>query len=139
MSTYKKVEAILYDYKTLKAANENLELEIQGLEIDYRGTGAICYDERTGPTNAFSSSVENEVVQREAKIEHLKRKIRKNEISIKQVDNALNSLDPTEQIIIKLRYFEKYANKQIGAKLYLTEVWVSIKKKRIIEKLTKLL
>lgn len=139
MSNYKKVEALLYEYKPLKVANENLKLDIENLEIEYRGTGSINYDERTGPTNAFSSVVENEIIKKEAEIDNLKREIRKNEIFIKKIDNAIDSLDTTEQFIIKLRYIERYNNKQIAKKLYLNEYWISHKKKRIIEKLTKLL
>ena len=58
---FRRVEAMLYNYKNTLAEIKILKRDLEILENDYRGTGAISYEEKTGKTNAFSSEVENEV------------------------------------------------------------------------------
>ena len=59
------------------------------IENDYKGPGGISYDEKGSPTNAFSSTVENEVIKRAEKIQRLKRVIRLKEIEIENIDDAI--------------------------------------------------
>lgn len=128
-SLYRKTEAILYNYNKTKAQIKNIELEIENIKNDIDGVGAIGYEERTQATNAFNSSVENEVVLRDNKIDRLVRYKRNREIEIEKVDNAIGSLPEREQLIINLRYFQKYSNGMIAAKLFITEEYLcNIKK-----------
>ena len=53
----------------MKAEIKNIDLEIEKME--YIECAAIGYSEKSAPTNAFSSSVENEVVIREKKKQQL--------------------------------------------------------------------
>ncbi|MEN8433943.1 hypothetical protein NX821_001114 [Clostridium septicum] len=70
MSLYKKTEAMLYNFNKTKAEIRNIELDLELLKSQYEGVGAIVYEERTGSTNKFNSSVENEVVIREKRIKN---------------------------------------------------------------------
>ena len=62
MDNYRRIEGVLYSYTILKAEIKNIELEIETMINDYRVTGAISYEEKTGPTYKVTSAVENEIV-----------------------------------------------------------------------------
>ena len=64
---FKKTEYALYNYKDLDIKIKSIDIDIDMLENDIT-LKAISYEEKTGPTNAFSSSVENEVIRREEKM-----------------------------------------------------------------------
>lgn len=136
---FKYVEAMLYNYKNTVAEIKKLKRDLEILENDYRGVGSIGYDEKSGPTNAFSSSVENEVIKREQKIQKLKSKIRLKEIDIENIDDAYESLLDLERIIIKERYFNKHTNKYVASVLNITEQTSCDYKNKLINKLIPLL
>ena len=77
---FKKTERILYNYSMLKAEINNLGLEIEELENEYEGIGAISYEERSGNTNKISDSVANEIIFREKEIYRLNKMKRSKEI-----------------------------------------------------------
>jgi RinA family phage transcriptional activator len=136
---FKVVEAMLYNYYKNKAEVKNMKLDLEVLENDYRGVGSITYEERTQATNAFSSSVENEVLKRDEKIILLRRKIRLKEIEIEKVDNIFNSLTKDETFIIQERYFNHNTNKYIAATLNVTEQTACSYKEKLINKITPLM
>lgn len=136
---FKYVEAMLYNYKNTVAEIKKLKRDLEILENDYRGVGSIGYDEKSGPTNAFSSNVENEVIKREQKIQKLKSKIRLKEIDIENIDDAYESLLDLERIIIKERYFNKHTNKYVASVLNITEQTSCDYKNKLINKLIPLL
>lgn len=111
---YKKTDGVLFNYRIIKAEINNLELEIEEIKSEIDGVKSIGYEERTGSTNAFNSSVENEVLKKE-KLMHklLKEKASKQRL-INKVDNALNILDEEEREIIKLRCFDKMGWNKVG-------------------------
>ncbi len=121
---YKAVETLLYNYKVMHAEIKNIDLEIAELENEYKGCGAISYEEKVDPTNKFNSSVENEIIARRYKPEQLEKRKHKLEVQIKKIDNALEALEPREYEIITMKYFNRISNKNIAAKLNLTEQWV---------------
>lgn len=139
IDNYKKTEYMLYNYKQFKVEIKNILLEIEDIENTYRGIGAMCYEEKSAPTNKISSSVEQEVEQKEKRIEYLNRLISKKENMIQRVDNALEVLTDYEYKIIKYRYFDKIANNKIAEKLDLAEQTTSIMNKKIINKLSTLI
>jgi hypothetical protein len=93
--------------KSSKLKLNNLDIEIEELKEDYQGATGITYEERTGPTNSFNSSVENEVLKKEKEINRLLRKKSSKERLIKKIDNALETLEYEEKEIIKLRCIER--------------------------------
>lgn len=132
MSLYKKTEAMLYNFNKTKAEIKNISLDLELLKSEFDGVGAIVYEERTGATNKFNSSVENEVIIREARIKKLEKLKRLKEIEIEKIDNALSNLNQREKEIILMRYFNKDSNRIIAAKLYLSEEYICELKKSII-------
>lgn len=136
---YRKTEAILYNYNKVKAQIKNIELDIENIKNDFNGPGAIGYEERTQSTNSFNSSVENEVISRENEINQLERYKRKKEIELLKVDNAIGSLTEREKIIIEMRYFKKYNNIMIAAKLNLTEEYICNIKRNAVNHILDLL
>lgn len=136
MSLYKKTEAMLYNFNKTKAEIKNTDLDLEVLRGEFDGVGAVVYEERTGPTNKFNSSVENEVIDRDKKIEKMLKDKRLKEIEILKIENAIESLTQRERDIIEMRYFKKYNNRIISAKLDLTEEYVSELKTNIVNTMT---
>jgi len=137
LSLYKATEYYLYNYKTMKAEIKNIDLEIE--QMEYVGLSGISYEEKSAPTNSFSSSVENEVISREKRIAILKDSKREISIKISKIDNALEVLDPRDLDIIKLRYFDNVNNRTISIRLSLTEEWICTLKAAVINKLSTLI
>lgn len=129
---------MLYNYKQFKAEIKNILLEIEDIENSYRGIGAIEYSDLPKAHNN-NSSVEQEIEQKEKRIEHLNRLITKKENMIKRVDNALEALTEDECKLVQMRYFNKIPNIKIAEMLDLTEQTTSIMKGRIINKMINLM
>ena len=68
---FREVEARLHNYKNLKIQINNLELDIEREKNDYRGCGAISYEEKTGVTYNINRTVENEVISKEKRLNKL--------------------------------------------------------------------
>lgn len=133
MNLYKKTEAMLYNYNKTKSEIKNIDLDLRLLNSEIDGVGAIVYEEKTGPTNKFNSSVENEVISRDKRIKKLEQTKLIKAVEIEKIDNALSNLTLREYNIIKMRYFDKEKNRFIAAKLDLTEEYVCELKAGIIK------
>ncbi|MGG7177212.1 RNA polymerase subunit sigma [Clostridium paraputrificum] len=136
---FKVVEAMLYNYKNTIAEIKILKRDLEILLNDYRGTGAISYEERTQSTNSFHSEVESEVIKRAERIQKLKNKIRLKEIQIDNIDDAYESLFEDEQLLLKERYFNKKTNKYVASILSVTEQTSCDYKNKLINRLIPLL
>lgn len=118
---FKKVEGRLHNYKYLQIKINNLELDIEKEKNDYRGCGAISYDEKTGVTYNISRSVENEVIAKEKRIGKLMQEKLEKEIEKKKIENALTCLDMNETNFFNLFYNSKTKNNMtyIGLKMHM--------------------
>ena len=107
---FKKTEYALYNYKDIDIKIKSIDIDIDMLENDIT-LKAISYEEKTGPTNAFSSSVENEVIRREEKIQEQINKLKKDKLLYKsrklKIENALELLTKEERKLVELRYFSR--------------------------------
>lgn len=101
----KKIEGKLYNFNRMKAEVEYLKLEIEEIENDYKGCGAIGYDEKTGETYNISNPVENEILRKEKEIFKKKKEQEKIEIRIKKILNAITILNEDEEKLVQYRYF----------------------------------
>lgn len=101
---FKKTESILYNYSMLKAEINNLELEIEEIENEYEGLGAISYEERSGATNKISDSVANEIIFKEKQTYKLNKTKRSKEILLNKINNALEALNENERKVVHYRY-----------------------------------
>lgn len=138
--SYKKTEWLLYNYKKLKAEILNIEIEIHEIENTYIGVNGIDpTQESTSETNKITSSVENEVLDKEKRIEYLESIKRSKENQIKKVDNALEILTEEDRKLIELRYFERIPNYKVAQRFNITEEGCSARKRRIIENIKDIL
>ena len=103
---FKMAEAVLYDYKYIQDKLDIIELKINKIKNDI-SVSAVNFDERTQSTNAFHSSVENEVIRHDLKLKKLEKN--KDDLLFNQelVDKTLKLLDETETKLVELRYFSK--------------------------------
>ena len=118
---FKKVEGRLHNYKNLEIQIKNLELDIEREKNDYRGCGAIGYDEKTGVTYNISRTVENEVIAKEKRIGRLMQTKLEKEIEKKKIENALTTLDSRETDLFNLLYNSRSKNNMnyISIKLHI--------------------
>lgn len=136
---YRKVEGMLYNYKTIKAEIKNIDLEIEDIRSEYSGCTAIGYEEKSSPTYKFNSSVENEVVNREKQIKYFENLRNSKQRLVDKIDNALETLTFRELDIVHLRYFNKISNQEVAKQIDLTEQRVCEIKSNVINRLIDLL
>lgn len=136
---YKKTDGVLFNYKTIKAEINNLELEIEEVKAECDGVKAIGYEERSSPTNAFNSSVENEVLKKEKMINKLLREKKSKERLISKIDNALETLDETEREIIRLRCFEKMNWGKVGMLTKMDGDYCGRIKRKVVNEISELI
>lgn len=134
---FKKVEGRLHNYKYLDIKIKNLELSIEQEKNDYRGCGAISYDERTGVTYNISRSVENEVIAKEKKIGKLTKDKVDIEIEKRRIENALTCLNIIETDFFNLFYNSKSKNnmKYISIKMHMDRSYLYEFRKNIVIKI----
>lgn len=101
---FRKTEATLYGYNELVSKIKCLELEIDDIENSYSGCGAIGYEEKTGSTNKFNSSVENEIIEKERIINNLKRDLYSKKILKEKIDSTIERMNDSERKLVELRY-----------------------------------
>ena len=103
--TFKKTEHLLRDYNKLIVKIKMIKEDIRIIKTSYEGCGAIGYEEKTGPTNKFNSSVENEIINKEKKLSRLNEELEYEERLKNRIDAAIESLKTQEEKdLIKLRY-----------------------------------
>lgn len=132
---YKVIEGLLYASPKNKIKIANLKLEVERVSNCYQGCTSVAIESYSGNTYKITSSVENEVIAKEAKVESLQRQIRELEIQEAKIENALSILSPTEYQLIKLQYFKHYRNKDIAQQLTYSEPYYAYLKKRVLDKL----
>ena len=101
---FRETEARLHNYKYLEIQINSLELDIEREKNDYRGCGAISYDERSGVTYNINRYVDNEVIDKEKKVVKLMQTKLEKEIEKKKIENALTCLDIIETDFFNLFY-----------------------------------
>ena len=89
---FRETEGRLHNYKYLEIQIKSLELDIEQIKNDYRGCGAISYEEKTGVTYNINRTVENEVIAKEKRIGMLMQAKLEKEIEKKKIENALTCL-----------------------------------------------
>ncbi|AGX43968.1 hypothetical protein [Clostridium saccharobutylicum] len=109
-NNFKKTEYHLYSYKDIDKLNQLADIKIKQLLNDV-SVKAISYEEKSSPTNAFNSSVENEVIKRDEhikdKIEQLKKDKENRTIEKELINTTLDLLEDDERKLVELRYFSK--------------------------------
>lgn len=135
-NNYSMVEGILYNYPKLKVEIDNLKIDLEEAQEVVGIRGASGNEKAGSSTNAFSSVVENEILEREKnlerKINRLTGLIQSKERQLKKVENVLSTLTEQELILIEMRYFKRYSIGRICEILEVTEDGFNKRKKRVI-------
>lgn len=138
---FKKVEGRLHNYKNLEVQIRNLELDIEREKNDYKGCGAIGYDEKTGVTYNISRTVENEVIAKEKRIGKLMQTKLEKEIEKKKIENALTTLDSRETDLFNLLYNSRSKNNMnyISIKMHMDRSHCYRLRERVVYKVMSIL
>lgn len=105
---FKKTENLLRDYNVLETEIKLIESEIKDIQESYSGCGAIGYSEKTGPTNKFSSMVEDEVIRKEKELYNLNKDLDYKVRLKRRIDLAIQTLKTKEERdLVKLKYINQ--------------------------------
>lgn len=134
---FREAEYRLHNYKYLEIQIKNLGLDIEREKNEYRGCGAISYDERTGVTYNINRSVENEVIAKEKRIGKLMQAKLEKEIEKKKIENALTCLDIIETDFFNLFYNSKSKNnmKYISIKMHIDRSYLYKLRENVVYKI----
>lgn len=113
------IEDILKRINTIKLEIEKLEIEKLEIEANYDGVGSVGYTE--GRSTLTSSSVENEILRKEKKIEQINSLIFRKKIEIKKIYIAINNLKGLKKKVIEERFIKEKQWKVIAEELSITE------------------
>lgn len=138
---FREVEGKLHNYKNLEMQINNLELDIKREKNDYRGCGAISYDERTGVTYNINRSVENEVIAKEKRVGKLMQTKLEKEIEKEKIENSLTCLDSNETNFFNLFYNSRSKNNMnyISIKMHIDRSHCYRIRKKIVYKIMSML
>lgn len=145
-NTFKKMEYTLYNFKVIDTKIRNIEIDINRLINDVSLGGGDMFGEKSSPTNAFSSSVENEVIKREEndldlRLQRLRNRKQYLIDEKEKIENALTHLSDIEYKLVELRYFSR--NKltwvNIGIKLGFDDSYCKKLRNKVIIKLINIL
>nr|DAT81745.1 MAG TPA: Protein of unknown function (DUF722) [Caudoviricetes sp.] len=131
----KRIENLLFKYKKIPLMIRKLELEIEMTKHTYEGIKGKSNNEIVAGsrTNATSSSVENELLSKEHRIEQIKEEIVSLKFDKDMIEIALESLTDVERDIISDKYFNSMSYYKVGEKYYFTKEWAYYTCQRIIK------
>ena len=131
----KKIEKLLFKYKKIPLMISKLMLEIEIIEHTYDTLKGKSDNEIMPGSATFqnSSSVENEVISKEHRIEKIKEEITQLEFEKRAIDISLNNLTEVELGIIQDKYFNGMPYSKLGDKHYFTKEWAYYTCQRIIK------
>ena len=104
---FKKIEKILYDYKYIDNKLDVYKFKLDYIKNDVNISSIDYSKDKISSTNAFNSTVENAMLDRESNIAALEEKIKELEYNKQLIDKSLTVLEDTELKLVKLRYFSK--------------------------------
>lgn len=105
---FKETEKLLKNYNRLETEIKLIKAEIEDIKESYTGCVAIGYNEKSGPTNKFSSMVEDEVIRKQKDLFYLKRDLDYKVRLKRRIYLAIQTLRTKEEKdLIRLRYIKQ--------------------------------
>lgn len=111
-----KVQEVLENYNSLKASITIVEGEIQELENEVLDAKSANLDGMPKAKGFVESSLENQVVEKEEKIEKKKKYKEKLEQIIKITEDLVKTLKKYNQDIIEMRFYAMMSIEEIAVK-----------------------
>ena len=140
---YKTTESILYNFNSLKNSIkvaedelEELKLDLEGLKIELKDYERDCNGAGSGTfTGGISNVTEKKILRKEKlkeelitkkihEIEKKQLKIDKDKRRIKNIENAIQNLEPRTKEIIKFYYIDKIKVCNICERVFLEEAQI---------------
>lgn len=131
----KKIERLLSKYNKIPLMIKKLELEMEMINNNYSGIKGKSNNQIAAGsrTNEVNSSVESEVLNKERRIDCIKKKIETLKFDKAMVEIALESLTEVEKGIISDKYFIGMSYYKLGEKHYFTKEWAYYTCQKIIQ------
>ncbi|MBM7836429.1 DUF1492 domain-containing protein [Clostridium sardiniense] len=134
------IEELLKNYRKNKFRINDIDIEIEEIQMNFEGIrGLNISNEKTGPTNKFNSDVENEIVNKENRIDQLTQNKIKLQTEIKRTENLLNYLEGRHEKVIKFRYIDGLKWSVISERLEISEPTCRKAREDAIEELSSIL
>lgn len=134
-----KARTMLNSYLIFKNDIKNIDLEIEEIKNNYEITAIQC-KESSGKTNLINKEVENRIIEKDPKINHLLLLKEKNRIQCEKIENAVSTLKEFEADVIRTKYMQAVVSWDIVArKLGFTKIACKRAEERAIIKMIPLL
>ena len=137
------IEYLFKNYRKNKFKIKLIDIEIKEIENSYEGcTGLDMSKEKSSPTHKFSSDVENEVINKEKKIEKLKRnkakfinEVDKTDCFLRYLKNKEEESDSLDSKLIEFKYIKNMSWKSVGINLGMDRHSCKDRKNKILAEL----
>lgn len=111
-----KVQEVLENYNVYKVRISITEAEIEEIKNDIIDIKSANLDGMPKPKGFVESSIENQIADRQEKIEKKQRYINDLQFKIKIVEDLVKTLKKYNQDIIELRYYSKITIEEIATR-----------------------
>lgn len=135
----KEIESYLNNYNLIKGRVGDLKLQIEELREEYEGLSSKFIGNGLSKTNKISSFVENEVFNRQERINFIEFEIKKKQFLLNRIDNAIDSLDEKDKMFVKLKYIEHKSNCDVAEALNLSVEYITEKRKVVLKNVAKIM
>jgi len=111
-----KVQEVLENYNVYKVRISITEAEIEEIKKEVIDIKSANLDGMPKPQGFVESSIENQIIERQEKIEKKQRYINDLQFKIKIVEDLVKTLKKYNQDIIELRYYSKITIEEIATR-----------------------
>lgn len=111
-----KIQEVLENYNSLKASITITEGEIQELKNEVLDCRSANLDGMPKAKGYVQSSIENQIIEKQEKIEQRERFIKRLKQKLKIVEDLVKTLKKYNQDVIDMRYYQKISIEEIAVK-----------------------
>lgn len=110
------IQEVLENYNTYKFKISMVEAEIQDLNDEIVDIKSANLDGMPKAKGYVQSSIENQIIEKQEKIEQRERFIKKLKQKLKIVEDLVKTLKKYNQDVIDMRYYQKISIEEIAVK-----------------------
>lgn len=110
------IQEVLENYNTYKFKISMVEAEIQDLNDEIVDIKSVNLDGMPKAKGYVQSSIENQIIEKQEKIEQRERFIKKLKQKLKIVEDLVKTLKKYNQDVIDMRYYQKISIEEIAVK-----------------------